>query len=192
MKISITPSHIIQYLYCPRFTYFEHLLKVPQFEGKRFKVTKGREVHAQRGEQNVAYLRKRLGVQKKLINQYLTNDVLRGEVDEILFLQEGTAAPLDYKFAKYEGRIYDTYRTQLHCYAWLIEANFDLQVSKSYLVYTRSRNKVIQIDIERGDLERIEEVVCQIGSLLQTQLIPKATRSKKRCLDCTYRNICPR
>ncbi|MEO0790606.1 MAG: CRISPR-associated protein Cas4, partial [Bacteroidota bacterium] len=40
--ISITPSHIIQHVYCPRYTYFEWVLRIPQNEEKYGKVMRGR------------------------------------------------------------------------------------------------------------------------------------------------------
>ena len=190
MSFTITPSHIIQYLYCPRFTYFEHVLKVPQNEDKYHKVTRGREVHEQKVRQNVEYLRKRIGATDKLLNQYLTNDLLRGEVDEILTLADGTLAPLDYKFARYEDKVYDTYRTQLYCYAWLIETNFDQKVEKGYLVYTRSQNKLIEIPIVSENVEQIKTAAAAIQLIIQQNRHPKATKYKKRCVACTYRNIC--
>ena len=146
--LSITPSHIIQYLYCARFTYFEYVLRVPQFEEKNFKVMQGRTIHELKSQQNREYLRQRIGVQEKELNVYLTNGLLRGEVDEVLFLNDGTAAPLDYKFAKWEERLYDTYRTQLICYAWLIEENFGVRVTRGYLVYVRSKNHLEEVPIE--------------------------------------------
>jgi len=38
---SITASQILEYLYCPRLTYFEYVMDIPQNEGQRFKVKKG-------------------------------------------------------------------------------------------------------------------------------------------------------
>lgn len=190
MSFSITPSHIIQYLYCPRFTYFEHVLQVPQNEDKFFKVNKGREVHEQKARQNTEYLRRRIGVTDKLMNQYLTNDLLRGEVDEVLTINDGTMAPLDYKFAKYEEKVYDTYRTQLYCYAWLIKSNYNKEVTRGYLVYTRSAKKLVEVPIANNHLEKIERDARNIAGIISKGLFPKATKVKKRCVNCTYRNIC--
>lgn len=50
--MSITPSDIIQYLYCPRFTYFERVLRVPQNEEQYSTVLRGRELHNNRLKQN--------------------------------------------------------------------------------------------------------------------------------------------
>lgn len=188
--ISITPSHIIQYLYCPRFTYFEYVLRIPQNEDKYYKVVRGREIHKQKAMENAGYLRRRIGVTEKYLNQYLTNELLRGEVDEVLLLHDGSMAPLDYKFAVYQDKIYQTYKTQLHCYAWLIESNFGRKVHKGYLVYTRSKNKLVEVMIEKEDLETIKKAADAIGEIMGKNRFPKATRYKKRCLTCTYRNIC--
>ena len=187
---SITPSHILEYLYCPRFTYFEYVLRVPQYEDKFFKVNKGREVHEAKARQNMDYLRTKQGVVAKHINQYLTNEVLRGEVDEVLELEDGTMAPLDYKFAKFEDKIYETYKTQLYCYAWLIEDNFGRKVNKGFLVYIRSQSKLVEVPIEAKHTDLVKQRVAEIQEIMTTNFYPKATKVKKRCLNCTYRNIC--
>lgn len=188
--LSITPSHIIQYLYCPRFTYFEHVLRIPQFEEKHFKVLQGRNMHELKTVQNKEYLRKRIGVRDKRLNVYLTNGLLRGEVDEVLFLQDGSAAPLDYKFAKWEQRLYDTYRTQLFCYAWLIEENFQLSVTRGYLVYVRSKNHLEEVPIHAKDIETVRAAARSIGMIMLKNQYPNSTKVRKRCYHCTYRNIC--
>lgn len=187
---SITPSHIIQYLYCPRFTYFEHVLRIPQYEEKHLKVLKGREMHEVKSEQNTAYLRRRIGAVDKRINQYLTNDLLRGEVDEVLWLSDGSMAPLDYKFARYEGVLYETYRTQLACYAWLIETNFERPVHRGFLVYTRSKNHLLEVPIGQQEKDRVRAAALGIRGIVEKNWYPKGTSSRKRCVHCTYRNIC--
>ncbi len=190
MGFSITPSHIIEYLFCPRFTYYEYVLRIPQYEDRHFKVQKGRAIHELKQQQNIEYLRRRIGVKEKLIGQYLTNDDLRGEVDEVLLLSDGSMAPLDYKFAKYEERIYDTYKTQLYCYALLIESNFHRKVHKGFLVYTRSRNKLIEIPIEGRHKQKVMKDIAAIKAIILKNKYPKATKYKKKCLNCTYKNIC--
>lgn len=190
--ISLTPSHLIQYLYCPRFIYFEHVLAIPQYEEKNYKVMRGRHLHDARLEQNKGYLRKRIGVVARYDDQYLTNDLLRGKVDEVLLLADGTMAPLDYKFAVYEERLFKTYATQLYCYAWLIETNFGKSVNKGYLVYTRSQNKLITLEVEDAHKQWVEATARAVGEIIMENYYPKATQEKKKCLSCTYRNICVR
>ena len=189
--MQITPSHIIEYLYCPRFTYWEYVLTVPQNEEKNYKVMRGRELHDRKLEENKDYLRRRIGAVGKHLDQYLTNDLLRGRVDEVLELSDGSMAPLDYKFAEWEERIYDTYRTQLYCYAWLIEENFGKLVTRGYLVYTRSKNKVVEVEISDAHKAEVKAAAADILHIIGNNYFPKATRNKKSCAHCTYRNICP-
>ncbi|UII29467.1 CRISPR-associated protein Cas4 [Fulvivirga maritima] len=188
--MSITPSHIIEHLFCPRYTYFEYVLTIPQYEEKFYKAIKGREVHSEKLERNKDYLRKKIGVKEKLQDQYLTNDVLRGKVDEVLLLNDDTMAPLDYKFAEYKDKIYNTYQQQLFCYAVLIEEKFKRPVHKGFIVYTRSKNKLVEVQIKSEDKLLISETIEQIERIINNNYYPKATKFKRRCLNCTYRNIC--
>jgi CRISPR-associated exonuclease Cas4 len=187
---SITPSDIIQYLYCPRFTYFEKVLCIPQFEEKNFKVMQGRHIHELKSMQNKHYLRQRIGAVEKRLNVYLTNQHLRGEVDEILWLKDGTAAPLDYKFARWEDRVYETYHTQLACYAWLIEDNFGIKVRKGFLVYVRSNHHLECVNLDENDIERVKIAASGVYAIITNNVYPRATKVKSRCDHCTYRNVC--
>jgi len=186
----VTPSHIIEYLFCPRFTWFEYVLAIPQYEDRHFKVEKGRNIHDLKLVQNKEYLRKRIGAKQKWLDQYLTNDLMRGKVDEVLLLEDNSMAPLDYKYAQYKEKIYSTYKTQLYCYAWLIEENFGTPVKKGFLVYTRSKNKLIEINISENDKQAVKNCINEINTIVEGNVYPKATKYKKRCLTCTYRNIC--
>ena len=188
--MSLTPSHIIEYLFCPRFTYYEYVLGIPQYEERHYKVLKGRNMHEIKMVRNKDYLRKRIGVKEKFLDQYLTNDTLRGVVDEVLLLEDGTMAPLDYKFAKYEEKLYKTYKTQLSCYAVLIEDNFGKKVNRGYLVYIRSHNKLLEVEIKDKDKVEIKRAVEGILSIIEENFYPKATKYKAKCITCTYRNIC--
>jgi CRISPR-associated exonuclease Cas4 len=131
-----------------------------------------------------------VGAVDKRLNVYLTNGLLRGEVDEVLFLADGTAAPLDYKFAKWEGRLYDTYRTQLACYAWLIEENFGREVRRGFLVYVRSKNHLLEVPIDRAAVEDVGVAAAAIRRIVEGCEYPAATKVRKRCEQCTYRNLC--
>lgn len=188
--ISLTPSHIIEYLYCPRFTYFEYVLGIPQYEEKSYKVIRGREIHDEKLERNKSYLRKKIGVVEKHLDQYLTNPWMRGKIDEVLELRDGTMAPLDYKFAEYKEKIFETYKTQQYCYACLIEENFRRPVNRGFLVYTRSKHQLVEIPITRQNKEEVKACADAIWNIIDRNFYPQATKYKKRCVDCTYRNIC--
>jgi len=180
--IQLTPSEIIHYLFCPRFIYFEYLLKIPRYEDRHFKVVKGREIHEKKLIRNKEYLRKRIGVIEKYLDQYLTNDYLRGRIDEVLLLKDGSMAPLDYKFAQYKERLFSTYKTQLISYSLLIEENFRRPVHKGYLVYVRSKNKLLEVPmcpLRKPTSGRLKTLPWKLTGLLPKIFIRKARDLRK-------------
>jgi len=188
---SLTASHLLEYLFCPRFTYFEYVLDIPEHQGKRFKVLKGREIHEKVRKMNPDYLRKKIGVKEKKTDVYLSGrSGLRGIVDEILFLDDGTAAPLDYKYAEYKDRTFKNHRFQLVFYAQLIKENFQVPVNKGFITYTRSKNKLVEIPIKDKDFDELEKIINGLMEVMVKCRYPEPTRYKGRCLDCCYKNLC--
>ena len=57
----ITPSEVLEHVFCPRFTWFMNVQHIDQHEDTRFKVLKGREVHQRRATANRDYLRRKIG-----------------------------------------------------------------------------------------------------------------------------------
>ncbi len=189
---SITASDILEYLFCPRFIYFENYLDIPQHEEKRFKVQKGRTIHEDKVRVNPQYLRKKLGCLERKKAMYLssTSRGLRGIVDEILFLDDGTAAPLDYKYAEYKDVTFKNHRYQLTFYGQLIRDNFEVPVNRGFIVYTRSRNKLIEVSITEQMYSELDSIISDLLNIIQKGVYPKPTKFKARCADCCYRNIC--
>jgi CRISPR-associated exonuclease Cas4 len=189
----ITCTDVLEHCFCPRFTYFELVMAVPEHQEKRFKVLKGREVHEEVQSINRSYLRKRIGCVDRKFNVHLsTPDGLIGIVDEVLELDDGTMAPLDYKFAEHSGRVYTTHRLQAAFYARLIEHAYQKRVSRGFVVYTRSKNKLVEISIGRRERDHLDRVVAGIREILSTGLSPRKAAGPNACKDCCYRNICDR
>lgn len=187
----ITPSDMIEFLYCKRFIYYMKCLGIQQYEEKRYKVQKGREVHSQKEVRNKEYLRKKIGVVDKQIevNLYSEKYCINGIVDEVLTLTDGTMAPLDYKFAEYDEIVYSTYKMQILMYSLMISEMYGAKVNKGYLVYCRSRNKLVEVEITEEDISKLKKDIEEYKKILNGYF-PSATKTKKRCIDCCYRNIC--
>lgn len=192
-EFSLTASHLLEYLFCPRFTYFEYVLGIPQHEENRFKVQRGRNIHEKARSVNPRYLRKKIGVVEKKSDVYLAGSLgIRGVVDEILFLRDGTAAPLDYKYAEYKDRTFKNHRFQLVFYAQLIKDNFNVPVDRGFIIYTRSRNKLVEVPITEKDFDELKKIISDLLSVIRDCKYPKSTKYRQRCPDCCYRNICER
>lgn len=189
---SITISDVIEYLYCPRFTYFMHCLAIPQREDRHYKVRKGREIHAAKEKTNIGYLRRRYSVINKQVEIYINSHQLgvRGIVDEVLFFEDGSAAPLDYKFAEYRERVFRTHRYQSALYGMMISEAFGVPVNRGYIVYTRSKDKIIEIEFKESDWIQAKKIVDNIFHIIQDVEYPDVQVNKRKCLDCTYRRIC--
>lgn len=190
-EFSITASNLLEYLFCPRFAYFELYLAIPQHEEKRFKVQQGRTVHDEKASLNPDYLRKKIGCIERKTGVYLASEEgLRGVVDEILFLKDGTAAPLDYKYAEYKDRTFNNHKYQLAFYGTLIQEHFNRPVNRGYIVYTRSRNKLIEVPITQKLYLDLHAIIRGLLAVAQQGIYPGPTKYRAQCTDCCYGNIC--
>ena len=106
---------MMEYIYCPRRIYFSKTLKIPDNDSKDFKMMEGKRLHADKVVNESEYLRKRIKVKSKKVDEYLMSKKLciSGKMDEILFFEDGTASPLDYKYSVYKEWNPDTYRIRL-------------------------------------------------------------------------------
>ncbi len=190
--IFVTPSEVIEYLYCPRFAFYINVLKIQQHEHKRFLVNKGRDIHLLKMVRNKEYLRKKIGCTDKKIDVYLTSEKLKlvGRMDEVLFFENKEAAPLDYKYAFWDNKIYKTLKIQQTLYSLLIEEHYNCKVKKAFLVYVRSKNHIEEFKIDAALKLKAKKIIDEIFMILNKNYFPKGTTTKKKCLDCTYKNLC--
>lgn len=188
----ITPSEVLEHVYCPRFTWFMNVQNIPQHEETRFKVLKGREVHQRRSSENRDYLRRKIGAVKREIDVYLASPALRlrGIVDEVLWLKDGTMAPLDYKYTEARDTAFKTHETQIMMYAMLIQAIYQQPVTKGFVVYIRDGNQLLDVPVTEESTAKVRLLITQIFDIMSTGRLPRRTSYRIRCEDCCYRNIC--
>ncbi len=188
----ITPSDVIEYLFCPRFSYYEKVLGIPQNEKRRLKVRLGRDIHEQKQKTLGSYLRKRLKVIDKQseIPLYSRKWHLSAKVDEALFLEDGRISPLDYKFAEWKGHVHRPLYYQSIIYGILLEEQFDRPSERGFIVYTRTKNHIEQIDFPEERHQMIAKAVYGIFSIIDSQILPEEHGSKSQCGDCTYWRVC--
>lgn len=188
----VTPYEVLEYIYCPRFSYFQNVLKIPQFEENRFKVKLGRKVHQKRMEQNREYVRKKIAAESKLIDVYLAAPQLRlkGRVDEILVMRDGSLSPLDYKFAPFRTKAYQTHIVQIVLYGFLIRSCYAAKVTRGYIAYIRGGNNVIEVPMSDENEALARDALTSFFAILDQELQPQRTKYRTRCTDCCYKNIC--
>lgn len=188
----ITISDILEHIFCPRFTYYMHVLEIQQHEDRRFKVMKGREVHEKRAKENTGYLRKKLGVCRREEEVFLASKELqiKGVVDVVLWLSDGTMAPFEYKYSEYAKVIPETYLVQLAFQGALLQENYGLPVAKGYVCFVRSNNRVEEVVFPEDMYQKLELMVGEIATIMQEGYYPERVQYSNRCRDCTYRNLC--
>ena len=188
----ITPSEVLEHVYCPRFTWFMNVQNIPQHEESRFKVLKGRQVHQRRATENRDYLRRKIGAIKREINVYLGSPVLRvrGVVDEVLWLKDGSMAPLDYKYTESRETAFKTHETQILLYAMLIREVYQTSVNRGYVAYVRDGSQLLEVPVTDESIERMKLLIGEIFDIILSGRLPARTSSRLRCEDCCYKNIC--
>lgn len=188
----ITPSEVLEHVYCPRFTWFMNVQNIPQHEETRFKVLKGREVHRHRATENRDYLRRKIGAVKREIEVYLASPALRlrGIVDEVLWLKDGTMAPLDYKYTEARDTVFKTHETQIVMYAMLIQEIYQQPVTRGFVAYVRDGSQLLEVAVTDDRVAKVRLLIRQIFDIIITGRLPARTSSRIRCEDCCYKNIC--
>lgn len=188
----ITPSEVLEHVYCPRFTWFMNVQNIPQHEDKRYKVLKGREVHQRRETENKSYLRRKIGVIKRENAVYLASPRLRlrGIVDEVLWLQDGTMAPLDYKYTEIRDTAFKTHRLQILIYSMLIKETYETEVRQGFIVYLRGGNSLLEVPVTEQGAQEVNLMVDEIFAIIESGKLPRRTPYRVRCQDCCYKNIC--
>ncbi len=190
MKVTVTD--IINYMYCPRYIYFQYVIGIIQFEEKYAGVRKGRIIHEEKKKINKSYLRKKLEVKTKHISHYIATDYMVGIPDEIYEYFDGTMGCLDYKFSfePENKQLYNTIKWQLVAYAVMIEETFKKKVNKCHVVFVRSKNKVVTLPVSENDKFKVKTIVQSIIKIVENNHYPEVKNQTKKCLRCTYRNIC--
>lgn len=181
LNTAITATDLVEYSFCPRFLYFERFLIIPEYQEKRFKVQKGREVHQQRQRINPRYLRRRVNCEQRMfaVRLYAEEGLMSGEVDEVLLLKGGSAAPLDYKWAEWKGKIFPSHLLQLAFYSRLIEENYHCSVSFGMLVYVRSKHKLVVVTLLPEHYEQLESAMYAIQQITSNGFFSRTHRNSQ-------------
>ncbi len=167
-------------------------LNIPQHEEFRYKVIKGREIHERRSSENRDYLRKKIGCTAKAISVYLASPTvrIRGVVDEVLELSDGTMSPLDYKYSEFSEYTFLTHKFQSVMYAMLIEEIYKKPVKKGFICYLKEGVRLKEIEFKPSDFDEVKALLSEIFDVISKGYYPRKTKFPVRCVDCCYKNIC--
>ena len=207
--VLLTPSIIATHTYCPRTVWFEHLLNMPQDLTDNFKVQQGRNIHTPQLNNKKSYLRQQLKAELVQEDAFLHTQGLRGRVDEVLEMPDGSLAPLDYRYAEFMpkeqqghkkanssgvvrpgSRVFKNIRLQMQCYAYMLQQQYNKPVKQAFVVFTRSQYHIETINVHAADLDRIKVATAEIEHLLRHPVFPGPPNTINHCTDCLYNPVC--
>ena len=182
---NITATDILNYHYCPRIIYYVHVLKIPQ--ATTVKEYKGREKYT---------LFKNKSKRNKIIAEfphlprkydiYLEWEGLATKADCVLF-DGDEAIPVQMKYAKKPRKTYKTTYNQLLFEGLLIEKALERKVIRGFVKYELSSD-IVHVALK--NIEQIWSTIESIKNIAHSELMPKSTSHRKRCVDCCYKKLC--
>lgn len=188
MKDNINVTDIVEYTFCKKFPYYSIVLGIPQYEGTRGTVLKGRQHHETRATTNRNYIPH--GIEgKKLIGNMLYSKLgYSGKIDEAIE-SDTTILLVERKYSD-NTSISDILKVQLGLLAFLLEENFGKRVNVARVIFERQIRVEIDVQIDNEirsfAIKQLEAVL----SLVRTGVFP-AEKYDNRCVNCCYRKLCP-
>lgn len=187
---TLTVTDLKQYIYCPRIMYYMRCL--PDIRPVTTKMEEGILAH------EVAEVRE----QRRQLKQYgfatgerhydvaLYSTTLRltAVVDMVIIHPDGksVAVPVDYKLSALAG---EHFRTQLGCYALMVEEEFGLPVPYGFIYLTEER-RVEKVMFSAASRVTVRELLTEMRSVIEQEAMPEPTTRSARCINCEFRRFC--
>lgn len=189
MTIFLTVTDVVEYVFCPKFTYFINVLGLKQFEQKRGTVTAGRKLHDKHEKGNLKYTPQEFSGKKIIAHKFFSEKHgLSGKIDEAIEM-ENEIILIERKYSD-NHTIYPTLRVQLGLLSILLEENLHKPVRKAIVIFNKNKRKEIHIKID--DVIKKESLVLleDVKKIISNETMPESNFDN-RCLNCCFRRICP-
>lgn len=203
-KIELTVTDVKQYFFCPRVIYFTYCMPLVRPTTTKMKLGKqshGREEKLQKRRKLTKY---QLIDGKRRFNLHLKSDRLglSGILDMAIFTRQ-EAIPVEFKMSTKGLSLNHKY--QLAAYAMLLEDELFVRakprvicqgplrprryVRRGFVHYIPTR-RVYEVEITPSMRKHIKSALSDIRQMIADEVMPDATRYKKRCLDCEFVRFC--
>ena len=185
----LTVTDVVEYAFCPKFTYFINILGLEQFEQKRGTVTVGRKLHNRYEKDNLKYVPQRLPGKKIVARKFFSAKYeLSGKIDEAIEMEKEIIL-IERKYSD-NHKIYPTLRVQLGLLSILIEENLHKPVHKAIVVFSKNKKKEIHIKIDNIIKKESLAMLENVKNVIKSEIMPES-EFDNRCLNCCFRRICP-
>jgi len=188
LKTSLSITDAVEHAFCPKFTYYQLVLGLRQYEEKQGSVEAGRVYHSRHASTNLTYIPRKLEG-RKLVDVKLFSQIhmFSGKIDEAIETREEVTI-IERKYSDYVN-IGTTIRTQLGLLSILLEENLKKKARRAIVVFERTRRDEIQVNITEEMRKMALSVLQETKEVLNSGLCPVAQYSN-RCITCSYRKIC--
>ena len=187
--MSLTVTDVVEYSFCPKFTYFINVLGLDQYEQKRGTVAAGRKLHKLHERNNPTYI-PHTNKGKKLVARkfYSEKFDLSGKIDEAIEMDDEIIL-IERKYTDIYD-ISDTLLVQLGLLSILIEENLKKPVKIAVVIFNKTQRKQVSIIIDDTLKNHSLEILEKTKKVIQMGIMPDADFDN-RCLNCCFRKICP-
>jgi len=187
--MTLTVTDIVEYAFCPKFTYFINILGLNQFEHKRGTVSAGRKLHNKHEKNDLQYLPQGLEGKKITAHNYFSAKYdLSGKIDEAVESNEEVIL-IERKYTD-NHKVYPALRVQLGLLSILIEENLHKPVRKAIVIFSKTKRKIIHVSMDDSIRDESLKMLNDVKQVIKNEIMPESNFDN-RCLNCTFRRICP-
>ena len=185
----LTVTDVVEYAFCPKFTYFINVLGLEQFEQKRGTVTLGRQLHNRHEKDNLKYIPQGFSGTKIIARKFFSVKYgLSGKIDEAIEM-ENEIVLIERKYSD-NHTIYPTLRVQLGLLSVLIEENLHKPVLEAIVIFNKNKRKDIHIKIDDVIKKESLSMLEYVKTVIKSEIMPESDFDN-RCLNCCFRRVCP-
>jgi len=188
LKTNLTITDIVENAFCPKFTYYELVLGLKQYEGKQGSVKAGRAYHERHSTTNLTYMPKKTrGKKLTELQLFSKSQLFSGKIDEALEIPAEIII-IERKYSDHTT-VGTTMKTQLGLLSILVEEALGKRVRKAIVIFDRTRRREIQVNITEEIRNLALSILQRTKETLTSGTCPPAHYSN-RCLTCCYRKVC--
>lgn len=185
----LTVTDVVEYAFCPMFTYFGNVLGLKQYEQRRGTVKGGRKLHESHEKSNRDYMSHDISGKKLIGTKFFSEKLgLVGKIDEAIETDKQIIL-VERKFTD-NTIVGDTIKVQLGLLSILIEENMKKPVNIARIIFQKERRITIDVAIDDQIRNVAIDSLSRVKQLIKSGIIPDS-KFDNRCLDCCFRRICP-
>ncbi len=187
--LQLRVSDIKQYVYCPRVVYFSYLMPIDK--KTTLKMEYGKESHVElsrleRRRTPCAYCLADDARREFHVRLYSERLALSGILD-MLLVQGTSYFPVEFKYTHHSPELNHKY--QLTAYAMLVEDVIGRPVRAGF-IYVSNDKAAYLVEITQNMRDFVRETLSSIRRMICTELVPRPSRQRKKCVDCEFRRFC--